>query len=363
MISDAKDKSNTQSTTRVLPSLQALVCFEAAARLESFSRAAESLHVTHGAVSRAVRILEDDLGVQLFARRNRRVFLSPDGQRLAEAVRQGFDRIGSVCRELRERTDVIVLTISCEPTLMMRWLIPNMTSLQSLLPELELRLVAASGPVLAEGIDMSIRRNDVQWSDAVEATCLFSERVGPVCRPEYVSRFFDTKHGAYSVKDSAPLLHTRTRPDTWQTWETLNSCARNGPAPGKTLEHFYFSLQAAAAGLGVAIGPWQLVRHEIDSGLLAAPMGFVEDGSAYYLLSRNPIEESRVDRVVRDWLVRLSLPPKNESLAEQVNSSKEKNDDKQGKASAVHARVQAGSGPAGQGRAKHGCGGGDTGRS
>lgn len=306
MIPDVKDKPDIRSTTRVLPSLQALVCFEAAARLESFSRAAESLHVTHGAVSRAVRVLEEDLDVQLFARRNRRVFLSLDGQRLAEAVQQGFDRISSVCREFRERDRETVLTLSCEPTLMMRWLIPNMPSLQSQLPELELRLVAASGPALREGIDMAIRRDDVQWSADVEATYLFSERVGPVCSPEYVSRFFEARQGAHSVKDSAPLLHTKTRPDAWRTWETLNFCARSGRAVEKTFEHFYFSLQAAAAGIGVAIGPWQLVRREIESGFLAAPMGFVEDSSAYYLLSRKPIEESKAARMVRDWLVRLA---------------------------------------------------------
>lgn len=307
MNSDIKDGSSTQSTTRVLPSLQALVCFEAAARLESFSRAAESLHVTHGAVSRAVRVLEDDLGVQLFARRNRRVFLSPDGQRLAEAVRQSFDRIGSVCREFRERAGETVLTLSCEPTLMMRWLIPNMTSLQAQLPQLELRLVAASGPALGDGIDMAIRRNDVQWSADVEATCLFAERVGPVCRPEYVPDFFDAADDGSRLKDSAILLHTRTRPDAWQTWATLASCARNAvPATGKAFEHFYFSLQAAAAGVGVAIGPWQLVRREIESGLLAAPMGFIQDGSAYYLLARTPVEESKVGRVIRDWLLNLA---------------------------------------------------------
>ncbi|PQV44445.1 LysR family transcriptional regulator [Paraburkholderia sp. BL21I4N1] len=307
MNSDITDGSNTQPTTRVLPSLQALVCFEAAARLESFSRAAQSLHVTHGAVSRAVRVLEDDLGVQLFARRNRRVFLSPDGQRLAEAVRQSFDRIGAVCREFRERAGETVLTLSCEPTLMMRWLIPNMTSLQAQSPQLELRLVAASGPALGEGIDMAIRRNDVQWSVDVEATCLFTERVGPVCRPEYAPDFFDAADDGWRLKDAAPLLHTRTRPNAWQTWAKLTSCTGNAAlAAGKSFEHFYFSLQAAAAGVGVAIGPWQLVRREIESGLLAAPMAFVEDGSAYYLLARTPIEESNVGRVVRDWLLNLA---------------------------------------------------------
>jgi LysR family transcriptional regulator, glycine cleavage system transcriptional activator len=293
-------------TARVLPSLQALVCFEAAARLESFSRAAESLHVTHGAVSRAVKVLEEDLGVQLFERRNRRVFLSPDGEKLAEAVREGFDRIATICRELRERAGRSVMTLSCEPTLMMRWLIPNLSSLQSQLPGLELRLVAASGSALGEGIDMSIRRNDVQWSEDIDATFLFSERIGPVCRPEYVDCFFETTQGVHRLKDSAPLLQTKTRPDAWRTWQTLDSCSADGPAVEQPFEHFYFSLQAAAAGIGVAIGPWQLVRREIESGLLAAPMGFVEDGSAYYLLSSRRIDDSEASSVVRDWLVRLA---------------------------------------------------------
>ncbi len=126
MVSDKNGEMNSPLTHAHLPSLLALRSFEAAARLENFSRAADELHLTHGAVSRAVRLLEDELGVALFERRSRRVFLTDAGRTLARAVGQGMDLMSQAVGELRasarqERRWVL----SCEPTLLMRWLIPR----------------------------------------------------------------------------------------------------------------------------------------------------------------------------------------------------------------------------------------------
>jgi LysR family transcriptional regulator, glycine cleavage system transcriptional activator len=296
---------DSRQWSRTVPSLQALRCFDAAAREESFTRAALMLNVTHGAVSRAIRLLEDELGVNLFERRNRRVFLTAEGHKLSEAVRQGFDLITTACSELRGHSERPSLLLACEPTLMMRWLIPNLPSIQSLLPDLDLRLVAASGPVLGNGIDMAIRRNDVSWPEETHSQLLFAERVGPVCRPDLVCHFFSDEKGSLHLSDSATRLHTNTRPEAWSTWNTLTGQPSTGRL-SKSFEHFYFSLQAAAAGVGVAIGPWQLVRTEVENGILAAPLGFVEDGSGYYLLSTEPFAESKVRSSIRDWLGSIS---------------------------------------------------------
>lgn len=101
MISDKNGEYGSQNTGARLPSLLALRCFEAAARLENFSRAADELHLTHGAVSRAVRLLEDDLGVALFDRRSRRVYLTDAGHQLSKAVAAGFGLIRNAVNELR----------------------------------------------------------------------------------------------------------------------------------------------------------------------------------------------------------------------------------------------------------------------
>lgn len=282
-----------------LPSLLALRCFEAAARWENFSRAAQELHLTHGAVSRAVRLLEDDLGVTLFERRSRRVYLNEAGRKLARAVGDGLGLMRQATRELRASArPARALAVSCEPTLLMRWLIPRWSAFLALHPGQEIHLLAGGGPFTFEaGIDLAIRRDDFPWPAGYHADTLFAERVGPVCRADKVEQWFDVQ----GLRPDALPLHTRTRSGAWVEWANVAGCALpQGPA--QTFEHFYFSLQAAVAGLGVAIGPWHLVRDDIDSGLLVAPLGFVEDGSRYCLLSPAAAEPESLPAELLDWL-------------------------------------------------------------
>jgi len=286
-----------------LPSLLALRCFEAAARLENFTRAADALHLTHGAVSRAVRTLEEDLGVSLFERRSRRVFLTDAGRTLARAVHDGLGTIREATRVLRASVrQPRQWVLSCEPTLLMRWLIPRWPQWQALHPEIDIHLVAGGGPFSFErGIDLAIRRDDFAWPDGAHASTLFVETVGPVCRPDRRDDWFAAGPKRVGLRPDAPRLQTRTRPGAWQDWATTTG----QPLPDareRAFEHFYFSLQAAVAGLGVAIGPWHLVRDDIDSGVLAAPMGFVEDGSRYCLLSPAPLTPDSPQGRLLAWI-------------------------------------------------------------
>lgn len=288
-----------------LPPLAALRCFEMAARLESFSRAADALHLTHGAVSRAVRLIEDDLGVALFERRSRRVFLTETGRRLANAVREGFGLMETAVRDVRNSRLTPALVLSCEPTLLMRWLIPRLPDFQKRHPEIPVHLVAGGGPViLGQGIDLAVRRNDFGRPEGTHAVTLFHERTGPVCRADRVGSFFEEEqaNGLKRLRQDAVLLHTRTRPDAWQTW-ARHAGHRIAARHSQSFEHFYISLQAAVAGIGAAIGPWQLVRDDIESGILVAPVGFVEDGTAYHLLAPTEIAEQGPQAKLRDWLL------------------------------------------------------------
>ncbi|WP_207796749.1 LysR family transcriptional regulator [Sphingomonas oleivorans] len=286
-----------------MPPLGGLRCFEAAARHESFSRAAEELNLTHGAVSRAVRAVETELGTKLFDRRSRRVFLNADGERLHKAISQAFDLIGDAAHKIRARTRHTPLLLSCEPTLLMRWLIPRLPSFHAAYPEIPVRLVAGGGPFsFGGGIDLAIRRNDFDWGPAIHAAKLFDEQVGPICSPGRVEAFFERSDHA-RLRDDAMRLHAATRPDAWSSWAELSASATAGAEPEEhVFEHFYFSLQAAVAGLGVAIGPYQLVRDDIAAGLLVAPMDFVEDGSSYFLLSDHKIEDGTAEARLLDWL-------------------------------------------------------------
>src|SRR5215467_1864093 len=170
----------------VLPSLNALRCFEVAGRLESFSRAGDELHLTHGAVSRQIKLLEEDLGVRLFERRNRRVFLTDPGRSLLTVVSEALSRIQQATARLRHDPSA-PLVLSCEPTRAQRWLIPKMPDLQRQLPGVVLHILAAGGPVHFERdrVDLAIRRNDFSWAPRTYAELIMSEEVGPVCSPKF----------------------------------------------------------------------------------------------------------------------------------------------------------------------------------
>lgn len=301
MDSDSTGEDYSQIGGVRLPPLAALRCFEAAARLESFSRAADALHLTHGAVSRAVRLIEDDLGVALFERRSRRVFLTDQGRGLSHAVREGLGLIGRAAQDIRDSGKAGPVTLSCEPTLLMRWLIPRLPSFHAAHPGIAIHLVAAGGPVrLGAGIDLAIRRSDFALPPDIQADLLFQERVGPICRADLIDRFFDRGSGTAELRPNATLLHSKSRPEAWATYFEHGGTER--PAgPSQVFEHFYLSLQAASAGIGVAIGSWRMVRDEIAGGLLAAPAGFVGDGSRYVLLS--PVEPSLRVAAARDAIL------------------------------------------------------------
>lgn len=303
MNSNDNSELESPSSDGRLPSLAALRCFEAAARLENFTRAADALSVTHGAVSRAVRTLEDDLGLALFERRSQRVFLTDAGRRLARAVRDGMGLMQDAVSELRASTrQAQPWVLSCEPTLLMRWLIPRWGDFQARYPDVNVHLVAGGGPFsFGRGIDLAIRRDDFAWSLNTHAEFLFAEKVAPVCRPDKVQDWFATTAQGMQLREHAPRLHTRTRVNAWDVWSQAAGVTLP-PAAAQSFEHFYFSLQAAVAGLGVAIGPWHLVRDDIETGVLVAPTGFVEDGSNYCLLSPTPLADGSPQRHLLNWI-------------------------------------------------------------
>lgn len=283
-------------------SLGGLRCFEAAADKESFTQAALSLSLTHGAISRAVRALEDELGVALFERRHRRVFLTDAGRKLYQAAQQAFGILEQTAQELYQQAQDAPIVLSCEPTLLMRWLIPRLPVFQLALPDINLQLVAGGGAFsFSDGITVAIRRNDIDWDSNMHSAPLFVEKIGPVCKPEMIGQFIEGSGETARIRDDALLLHTTSRPNFWSEWANSQGVSLVG-RPQQHFDHFYFSLQAAVAGAGIAIGPWQHVRDDITAGLLAAPFGFEQDGSGYCLLTQHKVVcGSQLGRVI-SWL-------------------------------------------------------------
>jgi DNA-binding transcriptional LysR family regulator len=280
------------------PSLTVLRAFEATVRLGSVTGAARELHFTHSAVSRHVRALEFALGRELFERRNRGIHPTPAARRLAAGVADGLALLDRHLERARVSEDHDAIVLSCEPTLLMRWLIPRLPRLATLAPGMSCRLVAAGGPVAfaRDGIDIALRREDFWIAPDLHKAVLMDEHIGPVCRPDVGSGLREPADlGGHT------LLHTQTRPDAWQSWARATGNEVIG-VRDEQFEHFYLMLQAASAGLGVALASRAMVVDDLAAGQLIAPLGFVADGSRYQLLSPIAFGESPKHAAVLQWL-------------------------------------------------------------
>jgi LysR family transcriptional regulator, glycine cleavage system transcriptional activator len=280
-----------------LPNLLALRAFEAAARHGHFGKAGDELFVTHSAVSRHVRALEEDLGVTLFERRNRAVFITDAGKRLLETTRLSFQQIADTTAELRAGM-ATPLVVSCEPTLTQRWLIPRLPGFQAQHPDITIHVQAAGGPVNLDRdrIDLAIRRSDFTWPPDVQAETIVQERVGPVCAPHYAQ-----ERKLLELLATMPRIHSSTRIDAWDRWAVDQGILLPN-TPSHTFEHFYLSLEAATAGLGMAIGPEPLVIDALRSGRLVAPFGFSPNGFRYVLLTKTPVRADIRKARFLNWL-------------------------------------------------------------
>lgn len=278
-----------------IPNLLAFRYFDAAAQAGSFAHAAEALHVTHGAVSRQIRALEASLGVELFERRNRAVFLTPAGRELQQVTTPMFQRLQDVVRQLQKTQREQALVVSCEPTIAMKWLIPRLGRLQAQHPALTVHLMTAGGPVdfATMGMDLALRRDDFHWADSVCGMKLCDEKIGPVCRPDY-------PHAPESPDHF--LIHTRSRPQAWATWARIRRVDLS-TCDNRMLDHFHLCIQAALSGQGMAMASQLMVQDELRGGQLVAPYGFTADGSGYYLLSPQPLDDDPRTRIFADWLV------------------------------------------------------------
>jgi LysR family transcriptional regulator, glycine cleavage system transcriptional activator len=282
----------------MLPPLNALRAFEAAARHGRIVDAAAELCVTHGAVSRQVKQLEQSLGVKLFRRAGTGVELTDAGVRLLPALSSAFDLIETGVERVTPSPGSALL-VSCSGTFIIRWLIPRLHGFRSRHPDIEIRLSESDAPVdfAQDAADLAIRTMAPPWPDDMVTTPIFGEEVGPVLSPELQA---ELKIRSVDDLARAPLIHTETRATAWSDWFAAVGRSDIDPRTGDRFEHFYYLLQAAASGLGVAIGPRPLVDDDIVIGRLVAPLGYVETG-LHYVVLRPLRDDVRVDTFV-EWL-------------------------------------------------------------
>ena len=269
---------------RRLPPLNALRSFHAAARHASFRKAAEELGVTHGAVSRQVANLEAYLHLPLFRRTTRRVVLTQDGEMLLATLDRAFETIDQGVGQIMAARAGRPLAVSCIATFAMRWLIPRLPRFQSAFPEIEVRL---SAPVLPENVAPADTEIAIRVAPSIcppdrEKLDFLPEQIGAVLSPEALAQ---APIAGPADLGRHVLLHTASRPDAWTDWALAGSYALP-IGVGRRFETFYFMLQAASSGLGVAIGPLPLVADDLAAGRLVAPLGFVPSGRSYHALYR-----------------------------------------------------------------------------
>lgn len=288
--------------SRDLPPLNALRAFEAAARLGSFSEAARELHVTHGAISRQLKQLEEALGLALFVKEGRGVKLTDAGQRLGEAASEAFERLRSACAELQRHTAEAPFVLGCPGSLLARWFIPRLDRLNRDLPELRLQLSASEGELdpRKPGLDATLWYAEPPWPADMQVFELAAERIGPVLSPHH-PRCAQLRGAPAAALLGEALLHTVSRPQAWPTWAAGQGLAAGELRYGQGFEHLYFLLEAALAGLGIAIAPQQLVADDLAAGRLLAPWGFVETRAQLALWVPRRRLDRRAERLA-EWL-------------------------------------------------------------
>lgn len=288
--------------SRDLPPLNALRAFEAAARLNSVSQAAEQLHVTHGAVSRQLKVLEEHLGLALFVKEGRGLKLTDAGIRLRDVSGEAFERLRNVCAELTQSSADAPFVLGCSGSLLARWFIPRLGRLNAELPDLRLHLSAGEGDLdpRRPGLDALLIFAEPPWPADMQVYELASERIGPVLSPRF-ARFEQLRQAPAQALLGEALLQTTSRPQAWPSWAQQNGIEPDALHYGQGFEHLYYLLEAAVAGLGIAIAPEPLVADDLRAGRLAAPWGFSETPAQLALWVPKRAADGRA-QLLAQWL-------------------------------------------------------------
>ena len=297
----------TPHSPRRLPPLNAVRAFEAAARHGNFTRAADELSVTQGAVSHQVRSLEEWFGFALFERHKREVRLTQKGETYLTFVRAMLNELHSVTQMVRGKTTEESLCISVPESFAVNWLIGRLGSFTERHPELTVRLTSQNqiddqGKVVGEEgthwVDLRIRYGRAKWP-GLRVLKLFDEQVFPVCHPDY---------GAGQLRELGDLSHHALIHDdmqmSWVSWLRSVGAEHIAPPHGPAFSHSHMALQAAAAGLGIALARSALAHDYLKSGALVRPFDMCAPAEhGYYLLCQERMANLPKIQAFKTWVL------------------------------------------------------------
>lgn len=294
------------ATQRHLPPMTWLLAFEAAARHQSFTSAADVLGTTQPAISQRVANLESELGVALFRRLARGVKLTPAGSHLLAALSEGLDRIEATIAETRSDGKNDHLTLATDFGFAAFWLIPRLPSLRLVAPDLNVKVVTSQAALdlRREPVDVSIVFGPGEWPDCV-TELLMPEIVLPICAPSLLSG----RPAPAEPRDLArlPLLHLESTEASrwlnWASWFEAMGCGPSPSDPGTTVNNYHLLIHAALSGQGVALGWRPLVDDLLSSGQLVTALDRpIETDRGYYLTYARRRSNSRVVKLFHQWL-------------------------------------------------------------
>ena len=288
----------------MLPSLNGLRAFDAAARHLSFTRAAAELNVTQTAISHQIRRLEEQLGVRLFVRRNRALLLTREAQGYLPAVRTAFEDLRRATARLQRPDRDELLTVSTTASLAAKWLVTRVATFQDEHPTIEVRITTSTHLVdfQREEVDVAVRYGRGHWP-GLRAQWLMAEDIFPVCSPSLLQgprplrRPEDLAHHT--------LLHASVSREDWRLWLTAAGLPVSlALRRGLNFDQSFMTLQAAMEGLGVALGRTRLVERDIAAGRLVVPFDVVLPSDAgFYIVAPEETADMPKIRLFRDWLV------------------------------------------------------------
>lgn len=287
--------------------LNALRAFEAAARLASFSRAAEELCVTHSTVSHHISGLEENVGVALFERRNRQVVLTPAGEALYPVLKTSFDKIQRALERTRAQTEKKTISVTVTPSFTNKWLISRLRSFQAEHPDISVQINSslAIADLDREGLDIGIRTGLGNWK-GLNSDLLMPINMSPLCSPDLLEG--DGKSPTIDELLKYPLLHADVSPETgiyseWREWLAAVGHSAADCENGLSFRDPGLALQAAVNGLGVAMGYVELAQDDLAAGRLIQPIrDTVRHPWSYYIVtSKNRICNAQTSRFC-EWL-------------------------------------------------------------
>lgn len=292
-------RSNIQR--RYLPSHSVLRSFECAARHQSFTLAAEELHLTQSAISRQVKELEDMVGTGLFRRAGRRVLLTKAGQTLANELAIDLENIHqTIMRAVSAGRQGTALRIATLPGFASRWLIPRLPEFSAQHPHIELSLSTRLKPfdMDTEHFDLAVHFGSNDWPDT-DMKELCSETMIAVSSPEFKKQY---KVNKLDKLVNAPLLHMETRPMVWKQFFQQSKLDDDMTLSGRYFDQYSMIIAGAVASLGAALIPTYLIEREIASGTLVQ-LGetSITTNNSYYLVTPSNCQNDDVD-LLCNWM-------------------------------------------------------------